>query len=143
MARSDPSVTFVVAIVSDEFCQRIVGGRFSHLRQSEFKQVVATVEDKDFAKQAWLYTPRPSTVQEDPVAPPPAELTRSEESQSEPTQSGPLESGPLESVFEGPTTHFYGHTVIGQSNTASTIEKINGPVLPEGFGALPKNGGIE
>ncbi|AGL18941.1 hypothetical protein [Actinoplanes sp. N902-109] len=60
LAGSDPNVTFVSAIVSDRVYQDVLLTGYAGLHPSEFIEVPATVEGKNFAQRAWLYVPRPS-----------------------------------------------------------------------------------
>ncbi|MEU9889409.1 hypothetical protein [Sphaerisporangium sp. NPDC051011] len=55
---SDPDVTFVAAVLSEQVFAQVVEGGRTELPPSEFTKVRAKV--KQFDQPAWLYVPRPS-----------------------------------------------------------------------------------
>jgi hypothetical protein len=60
LTRSDPNVTFLAALLSDQVFRDVVSTRYTALPASRFQQVEATVEGKVFSERAWLYVPKPS-----------------------------------------------------------------------------------
>lgn len=60
LTSSNPDITLMAAIVSQRVFEDVVLAGYTGLHQDRFEPVTAELRNKDFARPAWLYVPRPS-----------------------------------------------------------------------------------
>ncbi|WKU43874.1 hypothetical protein Q3V23_07110 [Streptomyces sp. VNUA116] len=60
LASHKESITHIGAILSNRCYEDAVASGYTGLHPDHFVEVVATVDDKPFAQQAWIYVPQPS-----------------------------------------------------------------------------------